>query len=322
MGAKPEAAQPSGSSTSRSRASLGAWVRASVVPGPWTRTAPISGSRPEHIATMKRTTAATTAWPRRCSCCLKHGTAAPPPRSPATRRAIPAAARRLLSRIGGAMAEGCLGSPRRRRPRRRPSCRAPLVDGTGPPPMRGRCASARSCSVPFLAQTSLPAVATAAAFLVNAVRFANDRLAGTWARRMLVHPATARELGPAASTRRLPTCGTAPSASTCGTPPRFCSPSLLGVLTRVIPPTTSRADPGFVHNTFLLESVEKTVVRGPFYPFPRGSRTGASLFLPKPPWFVTHRSARKRRGRRLYASACSPGYRHAPGLFRSPALLD
>jgi hypothetical protein len=51
---------------------------------------------------------------------------------------------------------------------------------------------------------------------------------------------------------------------------------------------------GIVHNAFLLDRVERTVVRGPFRPFPRSASSamrgyGLSV-LPKPPWFVTSRT--------------------------------
>ena len=52
-----------------------------------------------------------------------------------------------------------------------------------------------------------------------------------------------------------------------------------------------------MHNALLLDDVERTVVRGPFRPFPRALRTvferrdlGLLSVLPKPPWFVTSRT--------------------------------
>ena len=48
---------------------------------------------------------------------------------------------------------------------------------------------------------------------------------------------------------------------------------------------------GIVHSTFLLEKTEKTIVYGSFYTFPRGVLHGDFSMLPKPPWFVTNKSA-------------------------------
>jgi hypothetical protein len=42
-----------------------------------------------------------------------------------------------------------------------------------------------------------------------------------------------------------------------------------------------------VHNTLLLDRVERSILRGPFRPFPRAvSGRGRFTVLPKPPWFV------------------------------------
>ncbi|GAA3917284.1 aldehyde dehydrogenase family protein [Microbacterium invictum] len=54
---------------------------------------------------------------------------------------------------------------------------------------------------------------------------------------------------------------------------------------------------GVVHNALLLDRVERTIVRGPFRPFPRSiislldtRRLTHGSVLPKPPWFVTART--------------------------------
>jgi aldehyde dehydrogenase (NAD(P)+) len=68
-----------------------------------------------------------------------------------------------------------------------------------------------------------------------------------------------------------------------------------------------------VHNTLLFARPQKSVVRGPFAPFPRSFATGERTLLPKPPWFVTHRQAHNV-GRRLVRFEARPGLRHLPGL--------
>lgn len=47
---------------------------------------------------------------------------------------------------------------------------------------------------------------------------------------------------------------------------------------------------GIVHNGLMLAHVERSVLRGPFRPFPRAIGTRAFTILPKPPWFVTSRT--------------------------------
>lgn len=46
-----------------------------------------------------------------------------------------------------------------------------------------------------------------------------------------------------------------------------------------------------MHNALLIDAPERTVVRGPFRPFPRSVAGGEFALFPKPPWFVTARSA-------------------------------
>ncbi len=58
---------------------------------------------------------------------------------------------------------------------------------------------------------------------------------------------------------------------------------------------------GWVHNTFMLEGIEKTVVRGPLTVFP------------KPPWFVTHKNAHEV-ARRMVALEAAPSLLKVPGV--------
>jgi aldehyde dehydrogenase (NAD(P)+) len=71
---------------------------------------------------------------------------------------------------------------------------------------------------------------------------------------------------------------------------------------------------GVVHNALLLSAPERTVVTGPFRPFPRSVARGEFALFPKPPWFVTARSAALT-GRRLVGFASAPGWLKMPGVF-------
>ncbi|CAN5308850.1 aldehyde dehydrogenase family protein [soil metagenome] len=73
---------------------------------------------------------------------------------------------------------------------------------------------------------------------------------------------------------------------------------------------------GRVHNAFLLDAPERTVVTGPFRPFPRSFAHGEFTLFPKPPWFVTARSAATT-GRRLAAYAAKPSWLKMPAIFLS-----
>jgi len=73
---------------------------------------------------------------------------------------------------------------------------------------------------------------------------------------------------------------------------------------------------GIVHNALLLDHTERTVVTGPFRPFPRSVAGGEFALFPKPPWFVTARSA-TRTGELLTRFAQKPSWLKMPGIFLS-----
>lgn len=128
-------------------------------------------------------------------------------------------------------------------------------------------------------------------FLSAAVAYANERLTGTLGANVLIDPTTQRQLGSRFedAVARLRYGTVAVNAWTA-----------FGFLT---PTATWGAYPGgtvddcpsgigIVHNALLLDRVERTVVRGPFRPFPRSIGRGRFSLLPKPPWFVTSRTGR------------------------------
>jgi aldehyde dehydrogenase (NAD(P)+) len=71
---------------------------------------------------------------------------------------------------------------------------------------------------------------------------------------------------------------------------------------------------GVVHNALLIDSPERTVVNGPFRPFPRSFAGGEFALFPKPPWFVTARSAALT-GRRLAEFSAHPSWGKMPAVF-------
>ncbi len=167
---------------------------------------------------------------------------------------------------------------------------------------------------PVLAETSLPG-GDPAPFLANAVDFCNQRLDGTLGATILVHPTTARQLGDrldrALADLRYGSIGV----------------NIWNAVAFLIAQAPWGAYPGHtledigsgigvVHNTFLFDRTEKSVVRGPFWPFPRSWAHGDRSLLPKPPWFVSNRTAGETL-RRLTRFATAPGWRHVPGIFAS-----
>jgi aldehyde dehydrogenase (NAD(P)+) len=156
---------------------------------------------------------------------------------------------------------------------------------------------------PVLGVLELPG--TGKEFLDKAVEMANERFAGTLGVNLIADPATVRALGPAleAAIAALRYGTVAVNAWTA-----------LGFLT---PAATWGAYPGhtvaeigsgigIVHNALLLDHAERTVVRGPFRPFPRL----------RPPWFVTNKAAAKL-GANLTSFAARPRWSALPKIFAS-----
>ena len=73
---------------------------------------------------------------------------------------------------------------------------------------------------------------------------------------------------------------------------------------------------GIVHNALLIDGAERTVVRGPFRPLPRSLINGELSISPKPPWFVTNKTAAST-GKLLTAFAGAPSWFKLPAIFAS-----
>jgi acyl-CoA reductase-like NAD-dependent aldehyde dehydrogenase len=166
---------------------------------------------------------------------------------------------------------------------------------------------------PVLGVAELPG--TGAEFLDAAVAAANDRLRGTLGANIIVHPATIKALG-----GRLRTAVADLRYGTVG----VNAWTGLGFLT---PRATWGAYPGHtledvqsgigvVHNALLLDHTERTVLTGPFRPSPRSVLHGEWSISPKPPWFVTNRTAATT-GRLLTGFTARPRWSALPRIFAS-----
>jgi len=71
---------------------------------------------------------------------------------------------------------------------------------------------------------------------------------------------------------------------------------------------------GFVHNTYMFDKVERTVVEAPFRPFPRNMLHGSFTLLPRPPWFITNKRAAQL-GRLLTYFQFRPAFWRLPRIF-------
>jgi aldehyde dehydrogenase (NAD(P)+) len=73
---------------------------------------------------------------------------------------------------------------------------------------------------------------------------------------------------------------------------------------------------GIVHNALLLSNTERTVVHGPFRPAPRSVLRGEMAMSPRPPWFVTNKTAAAT-GRHMTSFAARPRWSALPAIFAS-----
>ena len=144
---------------------------------------------------------------------------------------------------------------------------------------------------PVLGVVALPG--TGQDFLDAAVAHANDRLQGTLGANLLIDPATQKALG-AGFDRAITALRYGSIAINAWTAFGFITPTLTW---GAFPGNTLQdvgSGIGVVHNALLLDRVERTVLRGPFRPFPRSlpgaGGGGRFTILPKPPWFVTART--------------------------------
>ncbi|MEU8620522.1 aldehyde dehydrogenase family protein [Streptomyces sp. NPDC048623] len=159
--------------------------------------------------------------------------------------------------------------------------------------------------------------ATPDAFLREAVAFANDRLPGTLGATLIVHPRTEKTHRSAVEA--------AVDGLRYGTVGVNCW-SAIGFLLGYTPwgafPGHTRQDigsgVGFVHNAFMLaeDDIEKTVLRAPFAPAPRGLFTGSPSLSPRPPYFATNRTGALTLARVTRFTA-APGVAALPAIFAS-----
>lgn len=133
------------------------------------------------------------------------------------------------------------------------------------------------CSV--FSETSLPG-ADAAEFLENAVRFCNETLWGTLNACIIIDPQTQRKITPTLAQaledleygsvviNHWPALSYALGATTWGAYPGHTYEDIQSGI-------------GVVHNTFMFDRPEKSVISGPFH------------VKPKPPWFATNQMTHK-----------------------------
>ncbi|MGZ3443553.1 MAG: aldehyde dehydrogenase family protein, partial [Polyangia bacterium] len=165
-----------------------------------------------------------------------------------------------------------------------------------------------------LSETRLPG-ADARSFLANAVAFCNDRLWGTLGANLLIHPSTMKELGDAFDDAIAQLRYGCIAINTWTGVGFLLSQTSWGAFPGH-PRNDIQSGHGVVHNSLLFDRPQKSVVRAPFYPFPRGVAHGQAAILPKPPWFITNKRAHEV-SRKLTFFEAAPSPLKLPGIFVS-----
>ena len=168
---------------------------------------------------------------------------------------------------------------------------------------------------PALSTTDLPGGDNdPEAFLVKAIAYANEQLAGTLGANILIHPRTMQAIGRARFESIISQLHYGCIAINAWTGLGFLvAPATWGAF-----PGHTLADVqsgiGVVHNTMLFDKPERTVVEAPFKPFPRNLLSGSFALLPRPPWYITNSRAHVL-GKLLTAFQYRPSFLKIPLIF-------
>jgi aldehyde dehydrogenase (NAD(P)+) len=156
-------------------------------------------------------------------------------------------------------------------------------------------------------------------YLVEAIAYANEQLHGTLGANILIHPSTIREIGKARFEEIIAELRYGAIAINAWTGLAFLLTAAPWGAFPGHTPEDVQSGIGTVHNTFMLERTERTVVQAPWRPFPRGVLSGQGALLPRPPWFITNRRQGKL-GPLLTSFQYEPRWRKLPRIFLNALL--
>lgn len=171
---------------------------------------------------------------------------------------------------------------------------------------------------PAMSLTELEA-GNAEEFLRRAIDYANTQLHGTLGANILIHPKTIKAMGRKRFNEILADLHYGTIAVNAWTGLGFL---LVQCPWGAFPGHTLQdvqSGIGTVHNSFMLEKAERTVVEAPFTPFPRNLLSGRLSLLPRPPWFITNKRQDKL-GKLLVSFQHSPSWLKIPRIFLNALL--
>ena len=151
-------------------------------------------------------------------------------------------------------------------------------------------------------------------YLKSAIAFANNNLHGTLGANVIIHPKTLAKIGQQRFDELIAELKYGAIAINAWTGLGF----LTAQATWGAYPGHTLEDVqsgiGVVHNSYMFDRPERTIIRAPFRPFPRGILSGKFNLLPKPPWFVNNRKGDVL-GRYLTDFQAKPSIWKIPGIF-------
>lgn len=156
-------------------------------------------------------------------------------------------------------------------------------------------------------------------YLRNAIAYANDQLHGTLGANILIHPKTIRAIGKTRFEELIADLRYGTIAINAWTGLAFLATACPW---GAFPGHTAQdvqSGIGTVHNTFMLENTERTVIQAPWRPFPRGILSLQFTLLPRPPWFITNKKQDKI-GRLLTRFQYKPSWFKLPRIFINALL--
>ncbi|MGW5381553.1 aldehyde dehydrogenase family protein [Nocardia sp. NPDC003963] len=166
---------------------------------------------------------------------------------------------------------------------------------------------------PVLGVVELPG--TGATFARTAADTANEKFTGTLGVNIVAHPDTLGSLG-AEFDSMIETLRYGTVAVNAWTAVGYLTPTASWGAYPGHTVDDVQSGIGVVHNAWLMDRIERTVVRGPFRPAPRSVLHREWALTPKPPWFVGNRTA-ARTGRLLTDFAADPRWSRLPAIFAS-----
>ncbi|MFC4126389.1 aldehyde dehydrogenase family protein [Nocardia rhizosphaerae] len=186
-----------------------------------------------------------------------------------------------------------------------------LITGITPSPAEPLLAE--ESFAPVLGVVELPG--TGAEFTAAAATTANEAFAGTLGVNIIAAPATITELG-SAFDELVENLRYGTVAINAWTGVGYLTPTAAWGAYPGHTIADVQSGIGVVHNAWLIDRVERTVVRGPFRPAPRALLHGEFALSPKPPWFVGNKTAANT-GRLLAGFGADPGWLRLPAIFAS-----